>query len=652
MSSGSPMVSELDALLAALPQARIGVVGDFCLDFYQFVDSSASEVSIETGLATLPVREVRYSLGGAGNVVNNLCAMGARQVRCYGVVGDDPHGQRLVELLREAGAGTAGMLVEGTRWLTQTYTKVIVNEDEAPRIDWGNFNHLSRRLRERLLGLIGDELGELDLIVINQQVLSGIHTPEFRKGLAALLSRGATPALADSRHHSDEFDGSLRKLNEHEAARLCRAAAPERPPHAPEGERTQRDAEQPCVTEDEGEEMATLLFERWRAPVLLTRGERGCLVRDARGSCVIPGIFTPSRIDPVGAGDSMLAGTAAALAAGRDIREAARLGNLVAAITVQKLNQTGTASAEEIRSFARTASYRFRPELAATPERARFFGATRLEIVSSPPRGRTFAHALFDNDGTLSTLRQGWEEVMEPMMVRSILGPSYGRVEGRPLRTVVERVREYIDRTTGVQTIEQMAGLVEMVKETGYVEARSVLDAAGYKRLYNAELMRIVEERLGQLERGELEPEDFLMKGSVAFAAELAARGIVVHLASGTDHDDLQREAAALGFASLFGAAIHGSVGDAANDPKRVVLESILEEIGDGSVVVTFGDGPVELRETVRRGGYAVGVASNEARRFGLNISKRARLIEAGADLIVPDFSQRAQLERLLWGEV
>jgi hypothetical protein len=59
-----------------------------------------------------------------------------------------------------------------------------------------------------------------------------------------------------------------------------------------------------------------------------------------------------------------------------------------------------------------------------------------------------------------------------------------------------------------------------------------------------------------------------------------------------------------------------------------------------GHQFATFGDGPVEMRETERRGGLCIGVASDELRRFGLNLSKRKRLIRAGADLIIPDFSQ------------
>jgi len=64
--------------------------------------------------------------------------------------------------------------------------------------------------------------------------------------------------------------------------------------------------------------------------------------------------------------------------------------------------------------------------------------------------------------------------------------------------------------------------------------------------------------------------------------------------------------------------------------------------------LVTFGDGPVEIRETHKRGGFTVGVAGDEIRRYGLDASKRSRLIRAGADLIVPDFSQIDRMLQLL----
>jgi hypothetical protein len=68
-----------------------------------------------------------------------------------------------------------------------------------------------------------------------------------------------------------------------------------------------------------------------------------------------------------------------------------------------------------------------------------------------------------------------------------------------------------------------------------------------------------------------------------------------------------------------------------------------------GAELAVFGDGPVEIRECRRRDGIAVGVASDEIRRFDLNMTKRNRLIKAGAQLIIPDFSNISDLLDMLF---
>ena len=122
----------------------------------------------------------------------------------------------------------------------------------------------------------------------------------------------------------------------------------------------------------------------------------------------------------------------------------------------------------------------------------------------------------------------------------------------------------------------------------------------------------------------------------------LRAAGVKLYLASGTDEQDVIAEAQALGYAGLFEGRIYGAVGDVTVEAKRMVLDRILQDIGGANAtqVVALGDGPVEIRETRKRGGLTVGIASDELRRYGLNPSKRSRLIRAGADIIVPDFSQ------------
>jgi hypothetical protein len=125
---------------------------------------------------------------------------------------------------------------------------------------------------------------------------------------------------------------------------------------------------------------------------------------------------------------------------------------------------------------------------------------------------------------------------------------------------------------------------------------------------------------------------------------------VKLYLASGTDQADTEEEARVLGYAELFQGRIYGAREDLAHEPKRVVLERILGEVGPGGLaaLATFGDGPVEIRETRKRGALAIGVASDEVRRFGLDPGKRSRLIQAGADLVIPDFSQGRRLLELL----
>jgi len=632
----SAIVEKISRLLAELPKLRIGIIGDFCLDAYFVVDMSVSETSVETALATRPVSQQRYSLGGAGNVADNLKAMGVGTVRTFGVTGEDPFGRQMRRIMAKAGITDSELLVQNCRWDTHVFTKILVGGEEQPRLDFGNFNELQEETANRLLSDLERQLPQLDILIINQQVFRGIHTDRFRKKLIALLG-GHTELLSivDSRSYSTEFAPCLRKINDREAAALCGK------------ERSIEDR----ISLEEAREYGTSLYRCWQKPLFLTRGDRGCLVFDAEGCQEIPGLLLVSRIDTVGAGDSFLAGAAAALAAGCSIQEAAEVGNLVAGVTVQKLFVTGTASPEEILTLAAQANYRYHPELAAAPQKARYYQDSEIEIVSELPCIGRITHAIFDNDGTLSTLRQGWEEVMEPVMIRSILGDEWRKVEESIYRKVRERVRSYIERTTGIQTLVQMVGLVDMVREFSFVPEQKILDEHGYKALYNRELMEAVNRRLDKMRRRELSEADFILKGASEILRALHHRGVRLYLASGTDQRDVEREAEILGYAELFAGRIYGAIGDIYHEPKRKVLESILTDIklNEGDQVATFGDGPVEIQETRKRKGIAVGVASDEICRWGLNLRKRSRLIQAGADVVLADFSQYEKLLELLF---
>ncbi|GAB4556666.1 MAG: hypothetical protein Kow0047_00380 [Anaerolineae bacterium] len=256
-------------------------------------------------------------------------------------------------------------------------------------------------------------------------------------------------------------------------------------------------------------------------------------------------------------------------------------------------------------------------------------------------------HALFDFDGTISTLRQGWEQIMHPLMVEMICGDADISREQRD--RVEAEVAAYIDRSTGILTIRQMEWLAEAVRRYGW--SQQPRSAQEYKAIYNERLLRPVRERMKLLTEGRKGPEDFMISGGRRFLEALAASGVTLYLASGTDHVYVRQEAEALGIASFFTGGIYGALDETEAHDKAQVIERILNAHGlAGHALLVVGDGPVEIREGKQRGALTIGVASDEIRRRGWNARKRRRLLEAGADLLIPDFTRAETLIPCLVG--
>ncbi len=620
----------LDVGLADLAKARVAVFGDFCLDAYWLLDPDSDGRSLETGLPVKHVHEQRYSAGGAGNVAVNLAALGVAEVRAIGMVGDDLFGHALKGLLHDAGVDLTHLLNDQPDWQTPVYAKPCMAERELSRLDFGGNNAITETRVEKLADQLDAVAAEVNAVVLNQQVAAGITTPDMIERINDVIARHPRCRfLVDARDHAGLYRGAMLKLNAREAARLLGGAIPpdELLAHATVADHARR------------------LAHRTGQPVFVTRGERGIVAVANDQVHSVDGIAINDPTDPVGAGDTVVAVLAASLGGGGEVPVAIRLANLAASITVRKLQTAGTASPDQMREVGPHPAYIYLPELAEDVRKARYLASTDIERVRTWPTGHAIRHAIFDHDGTLSVLRQGWEAIMEPMMVRAILGIRHNDADPAFYRKVVEAVRRYIDDTTGIQTLVQMQGLVKLVRQFGCVPDDHVLDMHGYKQVYNDALLAMVNLRMARLRAGELCPEDFQMKNALALLRSLHGAGIKLYLASGTDEMDVKAEAEAMGYAGLFEGRIFGAVGDVAVEAKQVVLTRLIREHRlEGPELVTFGDGPVEIRLTHQAGGIAVGVASDEVRRFGLNPVKRTRLIRAGADLIVPDFSQLPQL--------
>jgi rfaE bifunctional protein kinase chain/domain len=626
----------INEILTRIKNVKIAVYGDFCIDAYWLLDAQGSEVSVETGLQARAVGKHYYSLGGASNVVANLAALKPASIQVIGVVGDDIFGRELARQFHELNVDTTYLVVQKENFDTVTFGKPYLEGSEQPRIDFGFFNKRTDATDKALLDGIAGALQRADALIVNQQVPGSITNESFIDRANALFEKFTDKiVLLDSRHYGHKFKNIYRKTNDLEAAHLNNV------------EVNLGDV----LTLPDLKKYATNLYQQFSKPVFLTRGPRGIITVDSEGIHEVPGIQLLKKLDIVGAGDTVTSALALCLGAGIEAAEAAEFANFAAAVTVQKLFQTGTASGPEILELGRDADYIYQPELASDRRGACYFRDSEIELCyESIPFGR-IKHAVFDNDGTISTLRQGWEEIMAPVMVKAILGDKYETADETLYHKVRNRVADYIDKSTGIQTIIQMEALVEMVKEFGIVRADKILDKFGYKEIYNDALMELVNKRIEKFKRGELDINDYTIKGALEFLEVLREKRVKLYLASGTDRQDVVAESEALGYAELFDGGIYGAVGDVAKYSKKMVIERIMAENNlQGPELAVFGDGPVELRECRKREGIAVGIASDEIRRHGLSTEKRTRLVKAGVHIIVPDFSQHERLIKLLFG--
>jgi len=266
---------------------------------------------------------------------------------------------------------------------------------------------------------------------------------------------------------------------------------------------------------------------------------------------------------------------------------------------------------------------------------------TEIEIINDVERGR-IKHALFDFDGTVSLLREGWQNIMAPVMIEMICGGT------EPAKGIVDEVRRVIDETTGIQTIFQMQVLEKMVRKYGLVPEDKILDPYGYKDIYNDRLMVPVNERIRKLRTGELTIEQVTLRGALDFVRMLRERGVTLYVFSGTDREDVRNEASVVGAAPYFNE-IWGAVRSVEEYSKDKVLKEIIATHDlHGSQVMVVGDGPVEIRNGKENGCITVGVASDEVAGHGWDERKRERLIKAGSDIMIPDFGEGGKLLQYL----
>jgi rfaE bifunctional protein kinase chain/domain len=331
--------TRLQDILSKLPNIKMAVLGDFCLDRYFDIDPGLAEISRETGRTAHQVFRVRCSPGGAGNVASNVRALGVGTLYAIGPLGDDGEGFALRSELAKIGV-RQDYLISHPQYLSPTYNKpLVIHKDKEPeeldRIDIRTRGRIVADLEESLLRALDEVFPQLDGLLVADQFEERNHhavTDKIRQRIEDLAATHPGKVIfADSRARTAEFRNVLLKPNIAEAALAL--GVPEPPGQLPEIAA-----------------MGRKLAARCGKPVYVTLGEKGVLLCDpsSEGATQIPGFPAAPPVDICGAGDTTIAAMASALCAGATLEEAGLLGCLAASITVQKIGITGTANPGEL----------------------------------------------------------------------------------------------------------------------------------------------------------------------------------------------------------------------------------------------------------------------------------------------------------------
>jgi rfaE bifunctional protein kinase chain/domain len=319
----------LIGLVREFPRLRVVVVGDAVAD--QFVFGEISRVSREAPVLILRHERTETVPGGAANCANNLASLGARS-SLVAVVGEDEAGRALVSKLAESGVDCRGVVREGA---PRTTTKVRVlaghahslkqqvirlDYEDAPRADPALAAALRARLRAAAAGA--------DALIISDYNY-GVASGEVVETLRELSRASGLPVLVDSRFRLTEFAGfTAATPNEDEVEHTVGARL--------EGEREIEDAS------------ASLLSRLSLRALLVTRGRHGMLLaEDGAQPLRLPAVGEREAVDVTGAGDTVIATFALALASGATFAEAARLANHAGGIVVMKRG-TACVTADEL----------------------------------------------------------------------------------------------------------------------------------------------------------------------------------------------------------------------------------------------------------------------------------------------------------------
>jgi D-beta-D-heptose 7-phosphate kinase/D-beta-D-heptose 1-phosphate adenosyltransferase len=311
-------------ILNALRDRNVVVLGDVMLD--EFVWGDVTRISPEAPVPVVDVRRESVHLGGAANVLANLLALGARGT-VVGVIGADEAGKRLRENLRLLGSADENNLLVDEARPSTLKTRIIAHSQLVVRTDRESRLPVNEKLETRIIDCLKEAVHDADAFVVSDYD-KGVVTPRILREILPFAYE-RVPVLIDPklRNFAHYRPATLVTPNHHEALRMSNSED-----HSDDG----------------SHQAAKVIREKLGCDaVLITRGDRGMMLLEADGQPVYVETAAREVYDVTGAGDTVIAALAAALATGATMVEAATLANHAAGIVVGKVG-TATATADEL----------------------------------------------------------------------------------------------------------------------------------------------------------------------------------------------------------------------------------------------------------------------------------------------------------------
>ncbi|MBI4031626.1 MAG: D-glycero-beta-D-manno-heptose-7-phosphate kinase [Proteobacteria bacterium] len=322
------VLADLQNIVAAMQHKTVLVAGDIMLD--RFVYGDVHRVSPESPVPVLTIGHENFMPGGAGNVLANLCGLGVK-AHLLSVIGPDAEGEKLRALVAEKGADPSGLVVAADRRPTTVKTRFLAAHQQLLRTDYERVSDIDEKDESALLAQAEKFLQGCGAVVLSDYG-KGTMTPSLIEALIKKAGKAGIPVLVDP------------KKTDYRIYRGADIVTPNRK------ELSEATGGMPTRTDGEVAAAARkLMKESGIGSVVATRSQDGMTIIQARGEPVHLRTEALEVFDVSGAGDTVAATLAAALASGADLIQAATIANAAGGIVVAKV---GTAAIRHVELVA------------------------------------------------------------------------------------------------------------------------------------------------------------------------------------------------------------------------------------------------------------------------------------------------------------